>query len=182
MRRLILFLLVGLAAGCSPVNREELEKEVLNKDPEFETVLDKHRELSNRIQTYERELALRRSTVEKSIMQLRKDLADTAASVRVKTAEVKARMDPDRKRLELALAKAGEELKTKRAQRASLGVQIAQLKKATQGAAGVGEQERARQEAKMEEMLKDAKRLDSEMASLKEHVRLLKIKLLLIKL
>ncbi len=53
-------LLVG--AGCGPpASREELTKQVLKVDSEFTSVLDKHRELSNRIETYERELALKRS-------------------------------------------------------------------------------------------------------------------------
>ena len=171
-----LLLFVASMAGCAPpVNREKLSKEVVSKDPDFGAVLEKRQELSNRIQTYQRELEVRRSTAEKSITQLRKDLADTAASVRIKIDEVKKRIEPDRKRIELALAMAGEELKAKRAQRASLGNQISQLKKSVQtGAAG--------QDARLNDMLHDAGRLDQEMASLKEHVRLLKIKLLLIKL
>ncbi|MBI4340754.1 MAG: hypothetical protein HY598_00560 [Candidatus Omnitrophica bacterium] len=166
-------LLAAPLAGCAPpVDREKLAKEVVSKDPEFGDVLEKHRELSNRMQTFQRELELRRSTVEKNIAQLRKDLADTAASVRVKTDEVKRRMEPDRRRLELALSLAGEELKAKRAQRASLGRQIAQLKKSSGGTDG----------GKLDELLREAQRLDQELASLKGHIRLLKIKLLLIKL
>ncbi len=171
----ILLLAAGSMAGCAPpVNREQLTKEVVSKDPDFGAVLEKHRELSNRIQTYQRELEVRRSTVEKNIAPLRKGLAGAPAAVRVKIDEVKARMEPDRKQLELALATAGAELKAKRAQRASLGNQISQLKKSMQASA-------AGQDTRLNDMLHEAGRLDQEMASLKEHVRLLKIKLLLIK-
>jgi hypothetical protein len=183
MRRLIAILLVVGMASCAPANREDLVKEVLKADPEFSSVLEKQRELTSRIQTYERELALKRSTIERSIAQLRKDLATAAASTRAKTAEVKKRMEPDRQRLTLALSMSSEELRAKRIQRAGLGRSIAQLRKALNSKdAAWTEQERARQQAQLDEMLQDAARLDQEMAGLKQNVRLLKIKLLLIKL
>ena len=158
-------------------------KEVLQADPEFAMVLDKHRELSNRLQTYERELALKRSTIEQNITQLRKELAAAVSNVRAKAADVRKRMEPDHKRLELALSMAGEELAAKRAQRVALGRSIARLKKAVKNANSAWTaDERAEQETKIAEMLRDAQRLDKEMTVLKAHVRLLKIKLLLIKL
>jgi uncharacterized protein YdcH (DUF465 family) len=180
-------LLFGLAliwvVGCSPVSRERLTQEVLRADPSFASVLDKHRELANRVKTYERELALKRSAVEQTVKQLRKELAAVASAVRRKTAETKKRMEPDRKRLELSVSMAGEELHAKRAQRASLGRSITQLKKAlnSRNAAWTA-QERSGQEAQIQEMLRDAARLDHELAALNEHVRLLRIKLLIIKL
>ena len=169
MKRLFgLLLMLTWLAGCAPVDKEQLTKEVLAKDPEFRAVLDKHQEQSSRIQTYERELAVRRSEAEKKIAQLRKDLVDAAASVRTKTAEVKKRMDPDRLRLQQALTQAGNDLRIKREQRASLGKQIALLKKSGKEVSP--------------ELIKQTEALDQEMAALKEQVRLLKIKQLLIKL
>ena len=179
----LLSLLVLGGTGCSPVSREELAKQILKTDPEFTSVLDKHREVANRIETYERELALKRSTVERDIAQMRKNLVAATVNVRSKVAEAKKRMDPDRKRLELTLSLAGEELRAKQAQRASLGRSVSQLRKAvTTSNPEWSARERSEQEARIEEMLRDAKRLDQEMAALKEHVKLLKIKLLLIKL
>ena len=177
-------LVIILMGGCAPpAKREELVKEVLKADPAFSQVLDKHRELVNRIETYQRELALKRSEIERKIAQLRKDLTTTVLNVKQKTDEVKKRVEPDRVRLQLALSMASEELQATRLQRASLGRSIAQLRKALKSTdSGWTAQERARREAQIDDMLGDAKRLDQEMASLNQHVRLLKIKLLLIKL
>lgn len=170
-------------ASCAPAKREELANEVLKMDPEFSSVLEKHRELTSRMETFERELALKRSTIERNIAQLRKELAAAAASTRLKTAEVKKRMEPDQQRLTLALSMSSEELRTKRIQRASLGRSMSQLKKALNSKDAVWTpEERARQQAQLDEMLKDVARLDQEMGGLKQNVRLLKIKLLLIKL
>ncbi len=176
--------LVSLALPCcSPPNTDHLVKEVLAKDPEFSAVLQKHRELTNRIQTYGRELKLKRDTIERNISQLRKDLAAAARAVTQKTDETKKRMDPDRERLQLSLTMAGEELRAKRAQRSSLGRSIAQLRKAVKGGgAGWSAEERADKDRQMQDMVQDSARLDQEMAAIKEHVRLLKIKLVLIKL
>lgn len=184
LSRLGAALLVGLAAaGCAPVNRDELDKEVLATDPAFAFVLEKRRELANRIDTYARELALKRNTVEQTIKQLRRDLAASADAVRTRTAETKAKMDPDRRRLLRALGEAGEELQAKRAQRAAVGRAISQLRKSLQSSGEAWtDTERERQNAHVEEMLGDAARIDQEMAAIKAHVRLLKIKLLLIKL
>ena len=107
-------LLAGLTlAGCAPVNRDELTKEVLKADPSFSSVLDKHRDLANRIDTFERELAVKRSTVEQTIKLLRKDLENSVQTVKAKTEETRKQIEPDRQRLELALSMAGEELRAK---------------------------------------------------------------------
>ena len=173
-----------LAAGCAPPsNREQLTQEVLKADPAFAQVLDQHRELANRIQTFNQELALKRKTVDESIAQLRRDLVSATATVRVKTDELKKKIEPDRQRLQLSLSLAGEELRAKQVQRASLGRSVARIKKSlTSQSAPLAPRERERQQAQLEELLKDASRLDHELAGLNAHVRLLKIKLLLIKL
>ena len=173
-----------LAAGCAlPSNRDQLAQEVLRADPAFAQVLDRYRELANRIQTFEQELALKRKTVDESIAQLHRDLASASATVRAKTEELKKKIEPDRQRLQLSLSLAGEELRAKQVQRAGLGRSVAQLKKSLKSqSAPPAPQERERRQAQLEELLNDASRLDQELAGLNAHVRLLKIKLLLIKL
>lgn len=174
---------LGGVPGCAPASREQLVKETLKADPGFSSALEKHRELINRIETYERELALKRTTVEQTIAQLRKDLAASADLVRSRTLEVRKRMRPDQERLEHALSMGGEELRAKQSQRASLGRSVSHLKKALKSAGTAwSAQERAHQQAQISEMLRDAERLDREIATLRAHVRLIKIKLLLIKL
>ena len=172
------------SGGCSqPVNREQLLKQVLTTDPGFASVLTKHRELVKRIETYQRELALKRTTVEQSVRQLRKELTETASAVSSKIDETKRRIEPDRKRLELALFMAAEELKAKRAERASLGRSIARLRKSGKsGETGASNDERLEQASQLQDMINDAARLDQEIIALKEHVHLIKIKLFLIKL
>jgi uncharacterized protein YdcH (DUF465 family) len=183
VRGLVLVLILAGGAGCDRIaSREQLAKQVLKEDPEFEWVLDTHRALTNRIKTYERELALKRSAVEQNIAQMRMDLAASTASVKHRIEEVKKQLDPDRQRMELALLAAVEELRVKRFQRASLGRSIAQLRKASRGdQTRWTDAERAGQQEQLREMVQDAQRLDHEIASLKAHMRLLKIKLLLIR-
>ncbi len=183
-RSLALLFLLTLASCGPPARREALVQEVLKADPEFTHVLDKHQETRNRIETFMRELALKRSTIDHSIQQLRKELATAVLNAHQKTEEAKKRMEPDRARLTLALSMASEELRTKQLQRSSLGRQIAQLRKSLKGDGGatLTSQELSRREAQIEELLKDTQRIDQETASLREHVRLLKLKLLLIKL
>ena len=181
MRTLTLLLLASLV-GCAPANRDALVKEVVTADPTFQAVLDKHRDLVNRIQTLERELALKRTTIEESIAKLRQELLAAAANVKSKTAELKKRLEPEREPLQLALAMAGEELRAKRAQRAGLGRSISRLKKAVKDSTVLTLEERSSHAAQLEEMLRDAARVDHELAVLQQHMRLLKIKLLLIKL
>ena len=188
MRAISLILSVAVLSlpgmtGCSPINRERLTEEIRKTDPDFIPVLDKHQELASRIDTYERELALKRSTVERNITQLRKELAASTASVNGKIAETKKKIEPDQERLRLALGMASEELRATRLQRASLGRAISQVKKASKSAgAAWTDAERARQDEKIQDMRADLSRVDQESAALREHVRLLKIKLLLIKL
>jgi hypothetical protein len=180
---LLVALIAGVAGCAPPATREQLAKEVVAQDPDFAAVIQKHKDIASRIQTYDRELALKRSTVENAIQQLRADLAGATTGIKLKINETKKRMEPDRQRLETALARASQELKTKRSQRAALGREISQYRKSVSSArTGPTPEDRRRHEERLEEMLRDAKRFDMELASLKEHVRLLKIKLLLIKL
>lgn len=173
--------LLAWMSSCAPVDRGQLTKEVLAKDPSFEQVLDKRKELTSRVQTLERELALKRETVDKNITQLRKDLATAASNVRIKTAEIKKRMDPDQKRLEEELASISQELRSSQEKRAALGRQMAQLKKNLSPKASLTAEERAKQEASLNEMVADSQTLDQEMQAIKERVRIVKIKLLLVK-
>ena len=183
LRFVVALCLCASLGGCAPKSREQLAQEVLKADPKFASVLDKHREVASRIDTYERELALKRGTVDRSIEQLRKDLASATASVKTKINEAKKRLEPERERLTLDLEMAEEELRAKRAQRSSLGRSIAKLKKAVRSALDVWTaEERSRQEAQVQDMLRDASRLDQEMATLKKHLKLLKRKLLLLEL
>ena len=169
--------------GFAPANRGQLEQDVLKSDASFASVLEKHRGLTSRMQTYERELELKRSDVEAQIEQLRKGLTAAAKSANIKITQTKSLMEPDRERLRLALTMAGEQLRGTQLQRASLGRSISQLRKALkQENSALSSQERASQAAQLDELLRDTKRLDVEIASLKEHLRLLKVKLLLIKL
>ena len=172
-----------LVSGCErAANREQLTKDVLKADPEFKWVLEKHRQLLNRIETYERELALKESTVEENIAQLRKDLATATTNVQQKVAEVRKQMDPEREKLQVALAMADEELRLKRFQRASLGRSLSQLKKALKNPkAGWSPEERARNDTQVRDMLADAQRFDQELEGLKRHMRLLKTKSLLLR-
>ena len=169
-------------SGCSPINRDRLEQEIRRIDPAFSQTLEKHQELASRIETYQRELALKRSTVERTIAQMRKDLAASTVSVNGKVLEAKKKMEPDQERMRVELTMASEELRAKRLQRASLSRTMSQLKKAGRntGAAWTPA-ERARQDAKIKDLLADLARVDRELAVLAEHVRLLKIKQLLIR-
>lgn len=173
----VCLLLLTWLVGCAPVNRDELVKQVLKADPEFGAVLEKHRELTNRVETFKRELALKRTNIERSMQQLRRELAAATANVQAKTADAKKRMEPDRKRLEQALASTSGELQAKRQQRAALGRELAQKRKSSEPGASSGSDD-----PQLHELLRDVARLDAEMTALKEHARLLKIKLLLIKL
>jgi hypothetical protein len=176
-----------IAGGCGPPareaeRRERLVGEVLGEDPEFAWVLERHRTIANRMETYERELALKRTTVEQGIAQLRKEFEAATEQVRKKIDETKQRLKPDRATLQMALSQAQTELRAKQLQRAHLGRSLATLRKQREGGPRSNESERGGPDAQMQELLADGRRLDQEMAALRAHLRLLKLKLELIRL
>ena len=171
-----------LTRSCAPVDPQKLTKEVLKVDPDFGITLDKYRSINNRVATYQRELELKRSTVERQIAQLRQELEHTAEMVKKKTAETKARIRPDQERLELALSMANEQLGLKRVQRAAIGRSMAKLRKTLASPKGAwSAEERAEYQRQLDDMSRDIVRLDQELKALNEHIRLLKIKVLLLK-
>ncbi len=176
---------LGLSGCGPPPNPERLRQEVLEIDPAFSWSLEKHDELANRIGLVERNLALKRSQIERQIAQLRKDLDDASAKARQDIQRIKLIIQPEVQRVELTFAMAVEERKAKRGQRASVGRSISQLRKSLKEGPNTPQwtpAERARLEGELGELLAEAKRLDQELAALNEHVRLLKIKRLLLKL
>ncbi len=182
MRLIIWMVLLGLG-GCGPADLSAIKEEVLKTDPKFQAVLDEHEGYASQIETAEKEFTLKRSTVDRTIQRLRQDLAESRKAVRKKKARYRELMEPERRRVEFSMSMAREELRAKRVQRSSVGRSIARLRKALDGADETwSPQERRRQEVQLEEMLRDAQRLDEEITSIKEHVRFLRLKLRLIQI
>lgn len=179
---LILAILVGIM-GCGQANRQALEKKVLEADPSFRAVLDKHEELTNRLETHQRELALKRDSIQQTIKRLRRDLTIASKRVRQKKAETRQLMNPDRARLRLSLTMAGEELRMVRQRAASLRRSTNSLRKSLKkDHEAWTDVERLAQQANLTQMEQDLERVTQEAKGLEEHVRLLKIKLLLTKI
>jgi len=160
-----------------------MREEILKVDPTFQEVLEKRDELAQRIDLLKRELDLKRSQTEQQIAKLRRDLSELRQQVEQKTEKTKTLLKPDQARVDLAMSLATEERQAKRNQRASLGRSISRLKKTLQQTNPPWpEAERRRMEADLQELLKETQRLDREIGMLNEHIRLLNIKRLLLRL
>ena len=177
-------LLCFCGSGCGPqANEEQLRNEVLKAEPSFADALNKRDELDNRIMQLERELALKQTQVDRQITLLRKELQETRVQVTQKTQKITAVLKPYLERVDHALAMASEELSSKRSQRASISRSISRLRKALkQEKPPWTEPERARMDQELAELLRETERLDHEIAALNEHIRLLKLKRLLLRL
>ena len=166
------------SAGCSPpTNPKVLRDEILATDPDFKSSLMKRDEVAERIGVFKRELELKRQEAETHIAKLRQDLKVATDRVNQKIEREKGLLDPDVKNLEFASGMASEELRAKRQQRASLGRSISQLRKALkQSGPQWSAQERAQRDRELSELLEEATRVDQELAALSAHIRLLKMK------
>ena len=175
--------LLGLSgiSGClpKPVSREQLSKEVLQQDPSFAPTIEKYRSLVSRIDTYERELAVKRSAVEQNIDRLRGELQKSTQTVKRRIDETKKLMAPERQELITSLSLAEEQLRATRAQRMSVGRRMVQLRKALKGPTRSAD-EKARYQTQFNDALTEAQRLDQEAIVIKDHIRLLKIKVRLV--
>ena len=184
-RELILTaVLLMFTSGCDKLfgNRDAIRRSVLQSDPKFEDVLHKHDEVTNRIALLNQELALKRSQVERQIVQLRGELDAVAAQVKGKVTQTKALLRPDIDKVDLALAAANDELKTKRGQRASLGRSINRIRKSLETQSNWTRDERAKFDHDLEDLVKETQRLDREIDVLTRHIELLKDKRELLKL
>jgi hypothetical protein len=85
--------------------------------------------------------------------------------------------------VELARSLASEERRAKRTHRASLGRSLSRLRKALkQPNAQWAEAERVRLAKEQDDLMHEIQRLDQELAALNEHIRILEIKNLLLRL
>lgn len=159
-----------------------LRQQVLAADPEFEASVMKRDEVADRLTVLKRELALKRQEAGSQIAKVRQDLQAATDRVNQKIDKEKKLLDPDLKGVALALAMASEELRAKRQQRASLGRSISRLRKALkQGAEPRSASERAQRDRELNELLAESTRLDQELAALRAHIRLLKMKQMLLR-
>ena len=179
----LLTLAAASAAGCGPpLHPEQLRQQVLEADPDFTRVLERRDEQANRIKLLEREFQLKRREAERQIVHLRDQLRQTRTQVDGKIAESRQLLQPDIDRIEHALAMAAEERKSLQAQRASVGRRISQLRKALKQTPTDWDQaERTRLATQLDELLQEVKRLDQERAAIAQHLRLLKVKRLLLR-
>ncbi len=181
--RVIVCLMLLAVAGCAPRDRAQLATQVLEADPAFRVVLDRRDDYASRLETAERELALKRATIQRNIRKMREELLESERAVRRKKEQLRSLIEPDRRALEMDLDSALAELRAKGAHRASVGRAMSKLRKAVKEVGEVwSESERARQDDQLQDMVHDAQRLDKELAALKEHSRLLKLKLALVAL
>lgn len=177
--RVMIGVLVVSASGCGPpADPEELRKEALQADPAFATVLERRDEQANRVDLLRREFDLKRTQAEGRIAQLRKDVKDARQQVEQKIQNSLAVLKPDLDRLRLALSLANDERQAKRAQRASLSRSISRLKHAVKAGEAA---DQTSIERELHDLLQESQRLDREVRALNEHIRLLKIKLLLLR-
>ena len=169
--------LLGIAGCGPPTNPQVLRQEILAADPEFKSSLMKRDEVADRITVLRRELELKRQETENQIAKVRQDLKTMTDRVNQKIDREKKLLDPDFNHLELASGMASEELRAKRQQRASLGRSISQLRKALkQGGPQWSAKERAQRDRELSELIEEATRIDQELAALGAHIRLLKMK------
>ena len=184
MRREVLLCAVCCAlAGCDLLGGgpEQMRREALKADPGFASALNKHDELADRIALLQRELALKKSTIDRQIEQLRKEYRDARDQVQRKIVETETTLKPDQQKIDLAILMAGEEFKTKRSQRASLGNSISRIRKALKEPSWA-EADRRRLANELSDLLANAKRIDQEATALTQHLRLLKLKRRLLRL
>ena len=173
------------AGGCGwkPADRHTIRMEVLKADPTFSGALETHDNVANRIDVLERELALKRTQVERHVAQLRNELRTATTKVERDSAGLRTLLNPVIESVELVFAMGVEELKTKRSQRASLGRSISRLRKTMKDARGQwSTSQRERMEHELAELQRETQRVDQELAALNEHLRLLKKKRLLLRL
>jgi|GEM_PF-1415356 len=182
---LMLFTVFGIQLpSCqrTPVDTKALRQEVLKSDPAFAAALNKHDELASRIEVLERELDLKRTQVEDQIARSRAELREATEETTRRTKEIKALLDPEAERLELALSTAREELKAKQRQRANLGRAISSLRKSIKGDSQPAGKERAPLDQELAEHLREMERLDQELAAMQQHIALLENKRRLLRL
>lgn len=173
-----------VCSGCGPpANSQRLREEILGVDPAFSEVLEKRDEQANRIKLLEREYDLKRTQVEQQIVQLRNDLRASRKQVNEKITRIRGLLKPNIERVELARSVANEERRAKRAQRATLGRSLSHLRKSLkQSQVPLDPAQRSRLSQEEAELLSEIQRLDHELAALDEHLRILQIKQLLLRL
>ena len=175
--------LIG-SAGCGPpTNPKVLRQDVLAADPSFKDTLVKRDDVAERIGVLKRELALKKQEAETQIAKVRQNLQVATERINQKMNREHALLDPDLKSLDLASTMASEELRAKRQQRASMGRSISQLRKALkQSGTPLSSSELAARDRELHELLAESQRLDQELSALASHIRLLKMKRMVLRI
>ena len=174
-----------LPTGCQrkAEDLQAVKSRVLAADEKFSAPLAKHDELANQLQVLDRELQLKRTQIEDQIAKLRGELLEATKQSKQQAEQLKAQLNPEVERVELALAMAKEEQKSKRRQRGALGRSVSKLRKSIKQAqdSQAGE-DPTKLSQELTNHLEEMTRLDKELASLGQHIELLEDKRQLLKL
>ncbi|NQT89972.1 MAG: hypothetical protein HQ558_01810 [Candidatus Omnitrophica bacterium] len=173
--------------GCSfPIefsSRQETEKEVLEKDPAFSTVLAEQAHIAEEINKIKAQYAGKSKRIKGEIAGLKNNLAISRNKMQVKLRSLDAQLDPYRKELRIRVERLSTELKLKESS-------LSAIKKMINRLANLAEQEKApetsatkpsewhREKGSLE---REASLLEGEASSLRGAIRLLRLKLKLLK-
>src|SRR3990167_908640 len=100
-------------AGCGP-NKQELAKQVLEKDPKFGQVLQKKSEVDTQILEIEEEFKGVRTRVEAEIARLNPELVAKRRESNQKIAELKKKLEPDKQKIKADIKSAQLQLHEKK--------------------------------------------------------------------
>ncbi len=183
--RIPVVLLAGFLvfSGCSNTEdaREDMTRTVLEVDPAFNKVIEEYQRITNQMETIEREWELKQVLVDQKVQHMNQQLTAAREEVTLRQNQLNEEIEPERQELRELHAHTVDELRERQLQRSTLGRSIAKLRKAVKLAGEAWPlSERQRQDDQLEQMLRDANRIDQEIEMIKQAISLLEAKLVLI--
>ena len=169
-------------AGCGS-NRQEMAKQVLEKDPKFGEVLQKKSEVDTQILEIEEDVKAVRTRVEGEVAKLNQELAAKRREANQKITELKKKLEPDQDKVKAEIKSLQLQLHEKRKSLNQVKDRIEDRRRLiTKGnRTALSPEEQSKLQERMAVFEKEQTMLQDEILRLENDIKILKIKLRLIK-
>jgi hypothetical protein len=176
--------LIGILAfavsGCSPITvSEEQKKQIAAADSDFQNVLELKGRADSEIAQLRARFLSEKNIYESEVAVLRKDFQAKRAQFYSEVERLKAQLDPEREKIGADIAVLTEELKNKRKALQAIKGMLSQAKSIIEGkfSSQLSEQDKAQWAKRFESLSEEENKVSGEIASIKEKIYILKLKL-----
>ena len=126
-QRLAFLVLVLTVVGCSSASRQDMSRDVLQRDPSFQAVLNQRDAIEHQVDNLREQLVAAQTAAEQQVRAVQQEFRQTRGRLQGQIRELVKQLEPEREKLQLDMATSKHQIRTQEAAVQGLQRTIADL-------------------------------------------------------